>query len=146
MTNARSAAQRRRAEEDAEEDRIEEEARQQRLAEEEAARQAEEARLKVLFILLGHHVCAISHLTVACLYCELPKGNGSSTVPDLLLNTVTVDVPVSLIFSHVFTRLHLLNPSHHQASCPELNDTAPICHCLQQQMMLYKDNLKQTAR
>lgn len=40
-------AQRRRAEEDAEEDRIEEEARQQRLAEEEAARQAEEARLKV---------------------------------------------------------------------------------------------------
>lgn len=45
---ARSAAQRRRAEEDAEEDRIEEEARQQRLAEEEAARQAEEARLKVM--------------------------------------------------------------------------------------------------
>lgn len=44
---ARSAAQRRRAEEDAEEDRIEEDARQQRLAEEEAARQAEEARLKV---------------------------------------------------------------------------------------------------
>ena len=43
----RSAAQRRRAEEDAEEDRIEEEARQQRLAEEEAARQVEEARLKV---------------------------------------------------------------------------------------------------
>lgn len=43
----RSAAQKRRAEEDAEEDRIEEEARQQRLAEEEAARQAEEARLKV---------------------------------------------------------------------------------------------------
>lgn len=44
---AKSAAQRRRAEEDAEEDRIEEEARQQRLAEEEAARQAEDARLKV---------------------------------------------------------------------------------------------------
>lgn len=44
---AKSAAQRRRAEEDAEEDRIEEEARQQRLAEEEAARQAEEARLRV---------------------------------------------------------------------------------------------------
>ena len=48
MEATRSAAQRRRAEEDAEEDRIEEEARQQRLAEEEAARQAEEARLKVL--------------------------------------------------------------------------------------------------
>lgn len=48
MEAARSAAQRRRAEEDAEEDRIEEEARQQRLAEEEAARQAEEARLKVI--------------------------------------------------------------------------------------------------
>ena len=45
---ARSAVQRRRAEEDAEEDRIEEEARQQRLAEEEAARRAEEARLKVM--------------------------------------------------------------------------------------------------
>lgn len=44
----RSAAQRRRAEEDAEEDRVEEEARQQRLAEEEAARQAEEARVKVM--------------------------------------------------------------------------------------------------
>ncbi len=47
MEATRSVAQRRRAEEDAEEDRIEEEARQQRLAEEEAARQAEEARLKV---------------------------------------------------------------------------------------------------
>ncbi len=47
MEATRSSAQRRRAEEDAEEDRIEEEARQQRLAEEEAARQAEEARLKV---------------------------------------------------------------------------------------------------
>ena len=53
---ARSAAQRRRAEEDAEEDRIEEEARQQRLAEEEAARQAEEARLKVMFHWTLHHL------------------------------------------------------------------------------------------
>ena len=52
----RSAAQRRRAEEDAEEDRIEEEALQQRLAEEEAARQAEEARLKVKH-------CSLYHLT-----------------------------------------------------------------------------------
>lgn len=47
MEATRTSAQRRRAEEDAEEDRIEEEARQQRLAEEEAARQAEEAKLKV---------------------------------------------------------------------------------------------------
>jgi len=47
MEATRSVAQQRRAEEDAEEDRIEEEARQQRLAEEEAARQAEEARIKV---------------------------------------------------------------------------------------------------
>ena len=57
----RSAAQRRRAEEDAEEDRIEEEARQQRLAEEEAARQAEEARLKVR----RWSLCHLDHLPLA---------------------------------------------------------------------------------
>ena len=57
MEATRSSAQRRRAEEDAEEDRIEAEARQQRLAEEEAARQAEEARLKVCLVQSHHYGC-----------------------------------------------------------------------------------------
>lgn len=57
---ARSVAYKRRAEEDAEEDRIEEEARQQRLAEEEAARQAEEARLKVRKPFKTHCIVVLS--------------------------------------------------------------------------------------
>ena len=63
MEATRTSAQRRRAEEDAEEDRIEEEARQQRLAEEEAARQAEEAKLKVETAVVG--TASINHIHTA---------------------------------------------------------------------------------
>lgn len=93
MEATRSVAQRRRAEEDAEEDRIEEEARQQRLAEEEAARQAEEARLKVgqahgaSVMYLWH--CSVIQYPVCSSHNRLNKGSSLATWQSMRLAAVS---------------------------------------------------------